>query len=277
MLGNLVQAQEIPLHPGHGSYSYYDYEREICSRNPGQKNGVTKYGDSGIEGSERRPANFTHDDSLELVPVGQTIWLENILVEDNDGVLSSIRHRVQLWQDQENYVRNWDLETTGMYNLPSEREKQSFIGTNLLRYFDRRLSGEIKNSEQGSTMNSVGKTYQAMKPKAEAQITQNVKLKFRARMLQGQGTLNVENPWVEARGLVTVGGRVEFTMAKNLKPLGVTARVNYYANRSEYEAIMDKQIYGNFSARYSSIQDKNTGVADKKSNQILQLMFNQSF
>ncbi|MBI2519368.1 MAG: hypothetical protein HYV97_03080 [Bdellovibrio sp.] len=225
----------------------------------------------------RKPANLVPDDEMEIVPVRQTLWTEQILVEDDAGVLKNMQNQISEWDTQRNYVELWDLESTGLYDPPSDSRKQSYIGTNLLRYFDKRLAGEIKNSEDNSALRAVGQMQKTLRPKAEARISENVKLRFKAQALQGKAYFILENPYVETQTLVTASGRVELSVAKSLKRLGVATRVNYYANQGEYVGEVDKSLTDHIIARYSSRQNDKTMMFNKQSDQTIQLLYSLPF
>jgi len=225
----------------------------------------------------RKPANLVPDDEMEVVPVRQILWTEQILVEDDAGVLNNMQNQITEWDSRRNYVEMWDLESTGLYGPPTEAHKRSYVGTNLLRYFDKRLAGEIKNADDNSALRAVGQVHKTLRPKAEARISENVKLRFKAQALQGKAYFILENPYVETQTLVTATGRVELTVAKSLKPLGVATRVNYYANRGEYVGEVDKILTDHIVARYSSRQNDKTMMFNRQSDQTIQLIFSHPF
>ncbi|MEK6624957.1 MAG: hypothetical protein AABY86_08315 [Bdellovibrionota bacterium] len=225
----------------------------------------------------RKPANLVPDDEMEVVPVRQTLWTEQILVEDDAGVLNNMQNQITEWETRENFVEQWDLESTGLYDAPTESQRQRYIGTNMLRYFDKRLAGEVKNSEDNSALRAVGQLHKTLRPKAEAQISEHVRLRFKAQALQGKAYFILENPYVESQTLVTATGRVELTVAKSMKSLGVATRVNYYANKGEYVGEVDKTLTDHIIARYSSRQNDKTMMFNQQSDQTIQLIFSHPF
>ncbi len=225
----------------------------------------------------RKPANLVPDDEIEIVPLRQTLWPEQILVEDDAGVMNNMRNQLTDWETQRNYVDLWDLESTHLYTPPTESQKRGYVGTNLLRYFDKRLAGEIKNADNGSPLHAVGQVHKTLRPKAEARISEHIKLRFKAQVLQGKAYLMLENPYVETNTLVTASGRVEFTMQKNLKPLGVATRMNYFVNRREYVGEVDKTLTEHILARYSSRQNDRTMMFQQESDQTIQLIYSLPF
>src|SRR5690606_16227783 len=122
----------------------------------------------------RAPANFIPDDQIEPLPLQQRLWIQEILVEDNSGVLETTRNNFMHWHEKEEYVRKWNVEATGDLATPSAEWKRSYLMKQMLKYVDKRISGEIKNAEEGSTFHTVGKVEQALRPDAEAKISKLV-------------------------------------------------------------------------------------------------------
>jgi len=227
--------------------------------------------------SSRGPANIIPDDEIEIEPIKQTLWYENLLVEDDRGVLVGVREQLKFWREREEYVSNWDLESTGLYRTPDIEAKKRYLQKNLLRYLDKRLSGEIRNAEKNSTLHRVGQVQTALRPNAEARISEKIKIKFRARVLQGKAFILVKNPWVDNRTTISATGKVEVAMNRSFKDLGIATRVRYNVNESEYLAEIDKTITSKITARISSHQNDKTMIFESEANSTLQLLFHHSF
>ncbi|TNF00837.1 MAG: hypothetical protein EP326_05845 [Deltaproteobacteria bacterium] len=227
----------------------------------------------------RAPANFIPDTEIEPVPIENRIWLQNLLVEDNSGVLASIRANIASWEQTEEYAQNWNLKSTGLYNTPDVAAKKAFLNKWLLKYFDKRLAGEIKNSEEGSTLHTVGQVHQTLRPNTEVGISQKVKIKFKARLLQGRAIARVENPWVDTHATIKATGEVNVQMRKELKDIGVTAGIDYNANEGRYLAHVDKKLTEKITARISSNQeaDKVMFDTDESVDKRLEFFFHTPF
>lgn len=227
----------------------------------------------------RAPANFIPDTEIEPVPIENRIWLQNLLVEDNHGVLASIRANLNSWEQTDEYAKNWNLKSTGLYNTPDVARRKTFLQKRLLKYFDKRLAGEIKNSEEGSTLHTVGQVHQTLRPNTEVGISKKVKVKFKARVLQGKAIARVDNPWVDTHATVKLTGEVNVQMRKELKDLGVTAGINYNANEGRYLAHVDKKLTDEITARISSNQsdDKVMFDTDESVDKRLEFFFSTPF
>lgn len=225
----------------------------------------------------RAPGSFIPTDEFVQAPEEQKIWLQSILVEDDAGVLRSIRDNFREWEEKEEYAKNWNIESIKTYETPSQAYKKSYLSKKLLKYADKRLSGEIKKADEGSTLHRVGQLEKALRPKVEAQVSKRIKIKVKARVLQAKAIVRVDNPWVEHNTELNAKGHIQMNFKRDFSQLGANANVRYQVNEGQYVAWFDKQLVENWIGRVSSEQsDKDvafSGDADKK----LQLLFNKSF
>tara|TARA_R110000868_G_scaffold164359_20_gene396962 strand:+ start:1744 stop:2478 length:735 start_codon:yes stop_codon:yes gene_type:complete len=225
----------------------------------------------------RSPANFIPDDQIEPLPLEQRLWIQEILVEDSAGVLESMRHNFENWHQKEEYVRRWKVEAVGPLSTPTAEQKKSYLMRQLLKYADKRLSGEIKNAEEGSTFHNIGQVEQALRPNAEAQISSKVSLKLRARVLQGKAILLVNNPWLDYNATIKMNGSVDMHVGKELKEFGVRTAIDYQVKDGIYVARIDKTITAEISARFSATQDIDKAPFKAESDSRIELTYNRGF
>jgi hypothetical protein len=225
----------------------------------------------------RGPASTIPRDDLEAVPPQDQIWLNSVFVEDNAGVMNNIRNQLHTWQKMEEYRQNWDVESTGLYETPDDGRKKAWFNRMLLRYADKRLSGEMKNAAQGSTLRRVSNVQKALKPDTEATISRNIKLKFKARVLQLEGRMTVVNPWVESETTFNAQGEIHTRVAKNIKTLGIRTEVFYQVHDGNYQAVISKPLSQKVTAVLSSSQsDNQVAFADLDRNTV-QLIYSTPF
>ncbi len=205
---------------------------------------------------KRGPANFTPTDETGYIPMVQEIELEasERLKDDRGGTLKTMKARLDYWREREEYADAWDLGSTGLYETPTDSQKRSYLESNFLRYFDRRLSGEIKNAKKGSALSSVRTVEQALRPDTKVQVSKNVKIRFSARVLQRYGTVRVINPYVKTEAKVTLDGKVDVKMYKEFEEVGFKAEANYSYNSGRYIASLNQRISDRWSANVSSEQ-----------------------
>ena len=191
---------------------------------------------------ERSPQSFLPDTEYVPAPERKEMWLEKVFVEDDAGVLISIKRDFNSWSETEDYVHAWDLESTGLYELKDEEEKRKYFGKRMLKYLDKRVSGEIKKADKGSTLHQVGQVQKALKPNTKVDVNKYIKLRFKARVLQGKAIMKIENPYVEADTTYKITRGLQMNLAKKIDVIGVLAKVEYKPTKNEINAILSKRV-----------------------------------
>jgi hypothetical protein len=251
----------------------------------------------------RGPSNFVPDDEIQPLPLENKTWTQQILIEDDAGVLVGVRKDLAEWQETQEYARTWNLQSTGVYDVETIDQKKAYLQKMILKYADKRLSGEVKNAEAGSALHSVGQAQKALKPNVEASVTENIKLKFKARVLQGKAIMEVRNPYIQYSTTANLKGEINLDAAKEFKELGVNTSANYRADEDNlkvhvvktfkdldvqasidyqvseetWTASLQKPLYKNLIGRVSSSQADKEMILGNESNQVMEVMFNTSF
>jgi hypothetical protein len=213
--------------------------------------------------NSRSPAS-AFDEEVLTVPLEQKVMIQSLFAEDDAGVMKGMRDSLSSWQDIEDYAQRWDLQSTHLYNTPTTKEKTKYITKNLLRYSDKRLAGEMKNAEEGSTLHTVGKVEKSLRPNASVPISRYVSLKFKVRVLQGKAIMDVKNPWIECNATVGANGKAKILTKKDFNQLGTSSGVEYNVNEAQWIAFVDQEITKNIKARMSSTSMPNGVDADKR-------------
>ena len=221
----------------------------------------------------RGPSNFVPDVEASDRPNDIVLWYENILVEDTAGVMKGMRHTYESWEREEEYARNWNVASTGLYDIKDQEDRKSYFNRYIIKYLDKRLSGEIKQAEEGSTLHRVGKVQKALKPQTAVQVSRNVRFKFKARVLQGKALMFVDNPWINNETSVKLDGRINVNVNKDIAALGVKANFDYNVNDSEYELRFDRPLTKEITARVSTSQKRDIASSGQK----VELLFNKPF
>jgi hypothetical protein len=251
----------------------------------------------------RGPSSFIPNDEIQVAPEKEKSWMASILVPDDAGVLNSVKSNLDSWQATEDYAKTWNLESTGLYTVKSTEDKKEYLNSKVLKYFDKRLSGEIKKSEKGSTLRRVATAQKALRPKAAVAVSQNIKVKFKAKVLQGKAMMKVDNPYVDYNAEVTAAGEMNMKMAKSFKDYGVYTKMDYdikadqmnmkmekrfddigasthldydLTNKS-YLTYVDKQLSQSLKARVSSSQSEKEMAFTENADKKVQLFFNTPF
>lgn len=227
--------------------------------------------------SGRTPSNFIPSDDLGPLPYEKGPIIDEILIEDNAGVMTRMREYFTHWDEQEKYVENWNLESTGIYVLPTFEEKKRYLNRHVLKYFDKRLSGEIKRAEEGSTLHTVGRVQKALKPSAQAEFSPRCKLKFKARILERQAKVIFDNPIFYTYADVTFKGDIIVYGRRQIENLNLQISSKYDVNQETWSTSFDRPLTKLISARISSSQNVDHMAFSSNSNQVFQLLFQESF
>ena len=229
-----------------------------------------------IRHASRAPASFTAGEEESSLPLEKRVWIQNVLTEDNAGILEGVKGNLGDWQESEEYREKWGIGSSGLYDTPDRREKSKYLRKTLLKYADKRLSGELKEAEAGSALHRIKTAEKALSPKVEAGLTKNIKIKFKARVLQRTGKLIVKNPLLDSHVKIDTSGRVNIHLSKNLKNLGLVAKVNY-GLRGDFRAEVDKKLSRHISSTISSSRDKNAPFGGPSSDNQLRISYRSRF
>ncbi len=227
--------------------------------------------------ADRRPANFIPSDDIESKPAENRIWLQNVFIDGKHGVLKNIRYNINTWQRRDSYRSSWGMENTGLYRSPSRGFQFRFLTKQTLRYLDKRVSGEIREAKEGSTFHNIGHVHRVFKSNSTKSLGRHVSLKFRVRVLQGKVYMLLKNPYVESNTTIYVNGRVGTYVARDISSLGVKTKLEHILNSGKTTFSLDRPLYDNFTARFSSIYGDDTLSNESSTNRRVELMYENSF
>lgn len=225
----------------------------------------------------RAPASMVPSDDFRPEPAAHKLWVRNILAEDSGGVLNRVKADLENWKKIEDYREKWNVESTGLYKTPDYEDKKEYLSRHFLKYLDKRISGEIKGADQGTALHRVNQVQKALKPSTAVKVSKLIKLKFKAKVLQREARLIVDNPWIDYSTEMDMEGQVTMKMGKTFKELGVDCKVDYDVDEGHYVAHVDKKITETISGRVSSYQSDKDVAFSEESNRIFQLMYNLPF
>lgn len=223
---------------------------------------------------DRSISNYAIDDSIEPKPHDNRSWLMEVFVEDDKGVLKSIKSEIKSWGDKEMYSSIWNLDSTKLYETPSRRGREKFLKKRLLKYTDKRLSGELKQAERGTSLYRARQVQKALKPNTTANLSKNVRLRFKARVLEGKIFMVLENPYLDYRANVNLRGEMEMTAKKELKHLRAEAKTQYNFDDKRWLTLMDRVIVRELKARVAS-EHRAREPSGKQYDQSLQLLIDK--
>lgn len=191
--------------------------------------------------ANRAPASAFEEEVL-TVPLEQKTTIKSVFAEDDAGVMRGMRSTLSSWESTEDYAKRWHLESTFLYKTPTDQEKSRYLRSNLLRYADKRLAGEMKNAEEGSALNTASKVEKTLSPNASVPVSKYISFKFKARVLEGKAVVEVRNPWVECNTTVTANGQAKVLTKKDFNQLGTSTGVEYNVNDTQLVAFVDQEV-----------------------------------
>lgn len=221
----------------------------------------------------RMPNSYAPNVEVQVRPERDKSWLEYVFVEDQSGVLVGMRDTLKSWNETEEYAKNWNLDSTGIYDIKDQEDRTKYVNRYILKYLDKRVSGEVKNAEKGSALARVGEVQQTLKPQTDVAISDNFRLKFKARVLQGKAFVYVDNPYLDNMATVSLAGKVSMEFGKNFKKEGIHAKTIINVNDANWQTYLDKILTGNTSARVTSTRPISSGDSETR----FELLFNQPF
>ena len=229
---------------------------------------------------KNRELNNTHrkpsavEEEMLTVPLKQNdsfFTNDNMFAEDDAGVMRDMKASLRSWESVEEYARVWNLEDTGLYVTPTTTQKGQYIAKRMLRYADKRLSGEMKKAEEGTALYSMNRVERNLRPNASVNVSKDFGLKFKARVLQGKVIVDVKNPWVECNATMSANGKAKLMTRKDFKEVGLSSGAEYSVNDSSLLTYIDQQVTDNVKARISNTNGNN---ADSRLEMMASFPFN---
>lgn len=195
----------------------------------------------------RKPANFVPNDDVILVPLE---YETHFLVRNIDPTkpnLALIKNQIEVWVTQEQFVREWGIESTGMYRPPTQDEKFRFFQRNFMRYVSRETREPLKqtvnewwNQDDAETeVQRVKQVTEDTNSKKDKVIATKViakksetkkeefKIKFKPRPLKGFFSLALRSSYFNADGVLGINGRFDIRLSRNFASIGLDTMAYY--------------------------------------------------
>ena len=254
---------------------------------------------------KRAPANFVPDDDLIIVPM----VIERNFMEDfnekHKNDFSSARKKLQHWQVQEQYARDYGLEDSGFIQTPSEEEKQNFLQRHYLRYISKDVErannktlqtwseGWSANDEIDSIADAEKRNDYIIKAKrksgkktfsSEKSVKvgkKTFKIDFQVRPEIGMMKVRLKSSYINVRAWVGANGSQEINLDRRFKSTGTRAMMNYYIDQEKVLASVDQHLVKYWSMRLThekQLQDfSGFTQAGQSENNTLHVRFGMGF
>jgi hypothetical protein len=224
----------------------------------------------------RAPASAVIDTDIIEHAEKYPHWLNRLTKEDSKGVMVHMRNQIDQWERQDQYIERWNVSSHVMQAEDLENRRR-FVKRQALKYLDKRLTGELKRADSHSGLYKVAQAKKNLSPSSQINVGENMKLKFRAKVLQGKATILFKNDYFESEAVLKASGRANVRVHKELSEMGVRTEVDLDAQAGRWRAILDKQIDENWSTRVVSDQDDKDMVFSKDADTRVELYFSKPF
>lgn len=221
-------------------------------------------------------SNLALDEAIIVPRSTNQNWYESMMVDDDQGVLNSLRNDIRKWQESENYKSQWGMGNTGLFPDQTESQKKR-VEKDLLKYADKRLSGEVKKAPKNSSLHTIGKVHESLRPSSTVSMWEGYAIKFQVRVLQGKSQIHLKNPYMTNYLEMTFSGRKEFISEKRFEDIGLRMALNYRLDFDQYYTTVEKKLTETISASVSSTQDRKTGIFTNESDSRFQLNYYRPF
>lgn len=201
------------------------------------------------------------EEEVLTVPVTKSTFSKEVIFqEDDSGVMKGMKEDLYEWEKRREFAELWDLEGIQFYEAPTANDQKKYLGKKVLRYLDRRLNGEMKKAQEGSTLHSIRTVEKSLRPDATVAMTKNFSVKFKFRALQGKLITDFRNPWVESNLTLGANGKVKFITKKHFKELGLTGGTELSVTESTLLAYIDQEFTQNIKGRVSTYQENGMNI-----------------
>jgi hypothetical protein len=156
-------------------------------------------------------------------------------------------------------------------------EKSRYMRRNALKYLDKRISGGLKTAPKESGLYKVARAQKKLSPKTEVKLSKNIRIKMRAKVLQGKATLRVDNDFVDAEAIVKASGRANVILRKDIKAIGIVTKVDFDAQSGTWSTSLGKKFDENWSTVVSSNQDDRHMAFSNQADSRVEVQFTTPF
>ncbi len=227
--------------------------------------------------NSRNPSSYVPNEEIDNLPMQNMVWINRVLVEDSAGVMANMKNSLRRWEQIDEYAKLWNLKSTGLFDTPDMEQRKQFINRNILRYIDKRISGEIKHAKKGSGWAKVGEVQQALKPNTTVKMNKYLTLKIKGRVLEGKVIFTLRNPFVDLESYVKVDGRAKVHAGKEFKSIGMKTDLDYEVNEGRWIASVDQKITDKVGAKVTAIKEGTPVIYSDEAIKIFKLYFHHPF
>ena len=214
---------------------------------------------------------YTQKETLGNSPLYIRSWYHAFYEEDSRGTLSNLKDSLNNWSYMDEMVENHDLAKEVQGDI---KGRKSFITNSMLKFFERKVSEEGKKSDGNYTFVAMAKMNNGLRPGSTIGVSDTFKFKFRGKLLQGNGTMVVVNPYLDFNIQFDVRKGAFVEGSKKFEDLDITSTLNYNLKEHLTSFRVDREIANDLDATITYENGRSTHNAGDVS---LKLMYSRPF
>jgi hypothetical protein len=168
--------------------------------------------------------------------------------DDKQKSLANLKNKVNEWQKQEEFVRNWNIESSNMYATP-ENSQKNILMKSLTRFSERKGKEYIQNKNKKATKDNADLTFQKNLNNPNKQYS----LTYQTVVLKGRFKLNFNNPYLEIYSQYSFSKKDEFVISKKFEDISLRTSLVYSPTRDLSTFSIEKNITESIVSRFSNI------------------------
>jgi hypothetical protein len=144
----------------------------------------------------------------------------------------------------------------------------------MLKFFERKVSEEGKRPDGNSTFVAMAKLNSGLKPNGQLGLSDTFKIKFRGKLLQGNGTMLIVNPYMDLTLQMDISKGAFIEGSKRFEDLGLNSTLNYSLKEQLATFKLERKVSQDLNADVSYQNGPSThGAGDVT----LKLMYSRPF
>lgn len=216
-------------------------------------------------------ADYPQREVSGVSPLYIRSWYEAFYEDDSRGILSKVKNSMNDWSYMDEIVENHDLPNEVRGNL---KERRKFITSSMLKFFERKVSEEGRRSDGNYTFVAMAKMNNGLRPGSTIGVSDFFKFKFRGKLLQGNGTMVIVNPYLDFNIQYDVRKGAFVEGSKKFEDLDITSTINYNVKEHLTTFKVNREISQDLNADITYENGRSTHNAGDVS---LKLMYSRPF
>jgi hypothetical protein len=170
------------------------------------------------------------------------------LKDDKQKSLANLRIKVHEWQKQDEFVKNWNIESSNMY-ATSDSGQKNILLKSLTRFSERRGKEFIQSKNKKSSANNTDLTFE----KNLNSPNKKYFWTYQTVVLKGKIKLNFNNPYLEVYSQYSLSRKDELVISKRFEDFRFKTSLIYSPSRDSSTLSIEKNITDNIVTKFSNM------------------------